>query len=127
MRSAAIAIAASLLLCGPSVVSGEPVSTGSSLQLALEDGSGADSPSEGGSSRQTPASESDPLNGFAITDLRVSRDLVMNAGPARDGIHRVDVPEMVAAADSRKWVGLHNPVVGVVVKGEARAYPVHLL
>jgi hypothetical protein len=127
VRFAAVAIAGALLLCVQSVAAGESASSESRAELARETGSGADSSHSVASSGQRQASESDPLNGFALTDLRVSRDLVMGAGPPRDGIPRVDAPEMVAAADSRKWVGGHNPVVGVEVNGEARAYPVHLM
>ena len=66
------------------------------------------------------------LNGFSLEKLVVPRDSILAGGPPRDGIRSVDSPEFVPAAEAG-WVKGTTPVIGVVLKGEARAYPTHLL
>jgi hypothetical protein len=65
-------------------------------------------------------------NGFSLAAATIPPDKILEGGPARDSIESVDAPRFVPAAEA-SWVGPQNPVVGLVVGGEARAYPVHLL
>jgi hypothetical protein len=69
--------------------------------------------------------EADRLNGFALTGLTVDRADVVPGGPRRDGIRSIDEPRFVPVADAT-WVDDATPVLGVIVKNDARAYPVHL-
>jgi hypothetical protein len=91
------------------------------LALAAAWGIGADAPA--------PASEKpkpDPFNGFEIKRQLVDRSEILRGGPPRDGIRRVDAPKF-AAPDAATWVRPGDPVLGLVVAGDARAYPVHLI
>jgi hypothetical protein len=72
------------------------------------------------------ATAKDPLNGFEITRQTVDRDDIVPGGPPRDGIHSIDAPRFVAS-EQATWVDDTTPVLGVVVKGDARAYPVHVM
>jgi hypothetical protein len=67
-----------------------------------------------------------PFNGFAITHPLVDPADIVAGGPQRDGIHSVDKPTFVPSEEAT-WVDDGTPVLGVVVKGDARAYPVHLM
>lgn len=68
----------------------------------------------------------DAFNGFTITRQTVDRDEIVRGGPPRDGIRSIDAPRFVPS-DQATWVDDSTPVLGVVVKGDARAYPVHVM
>ena len=72
------------------------------------------------------AAERDRLNGFAITRQTVDRAEIVPGGPPRDGIRSIDDPRFVPSEDAT-WVDDGTPVLGVVRKEDARAYPVHLM
>jgi hypothetical protein len=80
---------------------------------------------EPAAARSKPA-EGDRLNGFALEKLEVPRGEILQGGPARDAIPRVDEPHFVSPAEA-SWVVPGNPVIGVELGGDARAYPVHIL
>lgn len=76
-----------------------------------------------------PAAEKnakDRLNGFTISHETVDRDDIVPGGPPRDGIHGIDAPRFVPS-EQATWVDDTTIVLGVVVQGDARAYPVHLM
>ncbi len=75
--------------------------------------------------RPTSAAET-TLGGFDVGNLNVDRALLVEGGPGRDGIKSVDAPEFSPIQDAG-WIGRDTEVVGVVVGGEARAYPVRML
>lgn len=79
-----------------------------------------------GATEEPKPPEKKPLNGFAITRQTVDRGEILEGGPPRDGIRSVDAPTFAAAAEAG-WVRPDNPVLGVAVGGDARAYPVHLI
>jgi hypothetical protein len=66
------------------------------------------------------------LNGFSLDGALVHRQEIRAGGPSRDGIESVDGPEFVGVKEAH-WVIERNPVLGVVVGGEARVYPIHLI
>ena len=68
----------------------------------------------------------DRLNGFEITRPTVAPKDVVHGGPPRDGIRSIDAPAFVTVEEAT-WVDDSTPVLGVAVKGDARAYPVHLM
>jgi len=72
------------------------------------------------------AAEKDRLNGFTISRQTVDRGDILAGGPPRDGIHSIDAPSFVPS-EQAPWVDDTTPVLGVVVKDDARAYPVHLM
>jgi hypothetical protein len=74
---------------------------------------------------QEPAAR-DTLNGFSLENLTVPREAIQAGGPDRDAVRSVDLPSFVSPEDA-SWVMPRNPVLGIQLDGEARAYPVHLL
>jgi hypothetical protein len=65
------------------------------------------------------------LNGFALDGAAVPADEIRAPGPARDAIPALDDPPHVAA-DRAAW-DPDEPVLGVELGGESRAYPLALL
>ena len=51
---------------------------------------------------------------------------IMSGGPPKDGIPSIDKPKFVAVAEVDDLVG-REPVIGLTVNGEARAYPLQVL
>ncbi len=73
-----------------------------------------------------PASAAPPaLNGFVLAPLAVPVDEILRGGPPRDGIPALDDPEAVPVSES-PWED-DAFVIGVVIDGVARAYPIALL
>jgi len=48
-------------------------------------------------------------------------------GPPKDGIPSIDNPSFESVEDARSWIEPQEPVIALVVKGEARAYPLQIL
>lgn len=65
------------------------------------------------------------LNGFDLRDALVPADAIAAGGPPRDGIPAIDHPRFVPTARA-PWLD-GDRVLGIVVGGEARAYPVRIL
>jgi hypothetical protein len=74
----------------------------------------------------TAADAEREFNDFEVEGALVPRESIIAGGPGRDGIHSVDAPEF-APPEGATWVEPKTPVLGVELRGEARAYPVHLL
>ena len=72
------------------------------------------------------AEESAGPNGFSLEKAVVPPDSIRGGGPARDHIRSVDAPTFVSPAEA-PWSPPGAPVLGVVLGGVARAYPVHLM
>ena len=56
----------------------------------------------------------------------VDTDLIVRGGPPPDGIPPIDEPRFVDPAEVR-WLVAQEPVISVVLNGQARAYPVRIL
>ena len=65
-------------------------------------------------------------NGFDVSSLSVPRTELISGGPPRDGIPAIMNPTFVAA-DRALHVEPGDSVIGVVIGGEARAYPLRIL
>jgi hypothetical protein len=65
------------------------------------------------------------LNGFVLEPADVAIDEIREGGPGRDGVPALDDPSHVAPADA-PWED-EQPVVGVALGGEHRAYPLAVL
>ncbi len=61
---------------------------------------------------------------FAKTSINF--DEIRSGGPPKDGIPSIDSPKFVAVAES-KGLGDTEPVIGVIINGDARAYPLSVL
>jgi hypothetical protein len=64
-------------------------------------------------------------NGFTLEPASIPLEEILAGGPPRDGIPALDHPPSLRASEA-SW-GDDEPVLGVVVGGEARAYPVAIL
>ena len=64
-------------------------------------------------------------NGFVLEPASIPASEVLAGGPARDGIPALELPSTVPAAQA-DWSD-DELVLGVIVEGEARAYPVAIL
>ena len=56
---------------------------------------------------------------------RIELEQLFNGGPPKDGIHRIDAPEFDTATTTQ--IASDTIVVGMVVNGEAKAYPYNIL
>lgn len=61
---------------------------------------------------------------FSITSINLAR--VLSGGPPRDGIPSIDNPQFKPQADIDFLVD-SEPVIGLVINGEAKAYPLRIL
>lgn len=64
-------------------------------------------------------------NGFALEPASISEAEIVAGLPRRDAIPALDHPSLLPAAEA-EWSD-DEPVLGIVVAGEARAYPVAIL
>ncbi|MEI6473854.1 MAG: DUF3179 domain-containing (seleno)protein [Planctomycetota bacterium] len=81
-------------------------------------------------------SGSDPAAyGFTLDPLRADRGVLVGSGSPRDFLPSLDAPAVMRGADMLRWNEEHRTryvvsndrVAGVVVNGEARAYPLDVL
>lgn len=61
---------------------------------------------------------------FALTSIDFLE--VMSGGPPKDGIPSIDKPEFIEASDEFKVKDV-EPVIGLSINGDARAYPLRIL
>src|SRR5918996_4720466 len=103
------------------------------VAIALGSLWGSDPPRE--ATRAEPAMPSRPerLNeiardrgGLPPGPATVDRDLIVPGGPPPDGIPPIDDPRFVAPGTVR-WLADREPVLSVVHRGEAKAYPIRIL
>ena len=52
---------------------------------------------------------------------------ILSGGPPRDGIPAIDAPKFVSIAEAAERYAPTEPVIGLEVNGEARAYPLQVL
>ena len=69
------------------------------------------------------------LEGWAKTDFeKTSIDFseIVSGGPPKDGIPSVDDPRFIPV-NQEETLGKHEPVIGLALNGDARAYPLRIL
>lgn len=66
------------------------------------------------------------LAGFDLSSSRVPEDEIVSGGPPKDGIPAIVRPKLVPASEAG-FLEPDDRVVGLVVGGEARAYPLRIL
>jgi hypothetical protein len=64
-------------------------------------------------------------NGFLLSGASVALEEIRSGGPGRDGIPALVAPRVVSAA-SAPWRA-DERIIGIVIKGTARAYPIAVL
>ncbi|MFQ5799057.1 MAG: DUF3179 domain-containing (seleno)protein, partial [Bacteroidota bacterium] len=70
------------------------------------------------------------LNEWQRTDFTkssVDLDEIMSGGPPKDGIPPIDKPLFVSFDEADSWLAAVEPVIGLDIDGEARAYPLQIL
>lgn len=67
----------------------------------------------------------DPLNGFDVSQGSIVAEAITGGGPGRDDIPALTDPEMLAADESN--LAPDARVLGLVVGGEARAFPLNIM
>ncbi len=67
-----------------------------------------------------------PLHGFRMQHLRIPYAEIKRGGPPRGGIPAIDQPHFVKAVKA-DFLSDDDPILGVVINGEARAYPVRIM
>lgn len=66
------------------------------------------------------------VNGFELDGASIPPEQIMRGGPPRDGIPSLDKPKFVTRAEA-DFLKPEDRVLGIVVQGVARAYPVSIL
>ncbi|MFP6757684.1 MAG: DUF3179 domain-containing protein [Alphaproteobacteria bacterium] len=66
-----------------------------------------------------------PIADFSIAEVEWSE--IRSGGPPRDGIPPLDAPRAVSIAEAAEDLAPTEPVIGLVIGGEARAYPLRVL
>jgi hypothetical protein len=65
-------------------------------------------------------------NGFDLNDASVPAREIRSGGPPRDGIPALNKPEFIQANDAR-FLNEDDRVIGIVINGVTRAYPIKIL
>lgn len=68
-----------------------------------------------------------PLNDFEFTSLRIPYDEIHAGGPPRDGIPSIDQPKFVDTKTAANFLSPKDEVLGLLIKGKAKAYPIKIL
>lgn len=66
------------------------------------------------------------LNGFDLSNATVPLELVLSGGPPKDGIPALTDPKMLEGKEAN-YLKSDDIVLGLVIAGEARAYPLGIL
>lgn len=66
------------------------------------------------------------LTGFKLDHAIVPKEEILSGGPPKDGIPALLKPKFIQA-DQAKFLKAEDQVIGVKLKGEAKAYPIKIL
>ena len=83
---------------------------------------GCSGSTDGGTGPRDPPDPTDPSSSLVCT---ISSDKIFSGGVARDGIPALNNPEV--APGDQSFMGDDERVLGLVVSGQARAYPIGIL
>jgi len=67
------------------------------------------------------------LSGFNLSPSLVPSKDILSGGPAKDGIPALTNPAIETGKGADHWLNSSDRIMGVVIKGKARAYPVRIL
>lgn len=65
-------------------------------------------------------------NGFDLTNSILPKQQILHGGPPKDGIPALSDPKFITAAEV-DFIDGDDRVIGIVINGEARAYPIAIL
>ncbi|MHC4362560.1 MAG: DUF3179 domain-containing (seleno)protein, partial [Planctomycetota bacterium] len=57
----------------------------------------------------------------------VELDELQSGGPGKDGTPAIDKPKFVGPDKTEQWLKAREPVISLVIDGEAKAYPLQVL
>jgi hypothetical protein len=67
------------------------------------------------------------LSAFVLSPSRVPEGQILSGGPPKDGIPALTYPKTETATAADRWLKPDDTVLGIVLDGQARAYPVRIL
>jgi len=67
------------------------------------------------------------LSAFTLSPALIPSDKILSGGPPKDGIPALTYPKMETAEVAGHWLHAHDTVLGIVVDGQARAYPIRIM
>jgi len=67
------------------------------------------------------------LSGFTLSPSLIPVDQILSGGPPKDGIPALTNPHMETAEAADHWLEKHDLILGVVIQGKARAYPIRIM
>ncbi len=67
------------------------------------------------------------LCGFALSPSLIPAERILSGGPPKDGIPALTYPAIETAESADHWLNDHDLILGMVIDGKARAYPVRIL
>jgi hypothetical protein len=66
------------------------------------------------------------MTGFTLDNAIVPREEILAGGPPKDGIPALLEPKFVSA-ENADFLGPEDQVIGVVLQGQPKAYPIKIL
>ena len=66
------------------------------------------------------------MTGFTLDNAMVPKEEILSGGPPKDGIPALLKPKFVGV-DKADFLGPEDQVIGVVLKGQPKAYPIKIL
>ena len=66
------------------------------------------------------------MTGFTLDNAIVPREEILSGGPPKDGIPALLEPKFVGA-ENADFLSPEDQVIGVVLNGQAKAYPIKIL
>lgn len=66
-------------------------------------------------------------NGFDLKNSEFPASEIKRGGPPRDGIPAINNPQFVSVTQAADFMQAQDRVVGLVIRGEARAYPIKIM
>jgi len=67
------------------------------------------------------------LSGFTLSPALIPADQILPGGPPKDGIPALTLPKTETAEAADHWLKAGDTVLGIVVDGQARAYPIRIM
>ena len=67
------------------------------------------------------------LSAFTLSPSLIDTEQIISGGPPRDGIPALTNPRLVTTKQADLWLSDQDQILGIVVDGIARAYPIRIL
>jgi len=67
------------------------------------------------------------LSGFTLTPSLIPQSDILSGGPPKDGIPALIFPKVESGNQGNTWLHDDDFILGVIINGHARAYPVRIL